>query len=238
MIGIVDSIDSSLLEHPLSSVLKSAISVALWGASQDGVQHQHLSIPHLTLSDAYWAYYSRECKRALHDSGRHVAVRTHRDVIHCSNFIKADAQRKDIKVALRSKFTTAHADEDQMLDNSIDLAASLLLMTSFSSHPYGFSGHTQLRWSNSDSRLRDFVHDYFDPSAAQITSKEGVKLERIFTVTNLCRIAGLEIVWTDNLVDHLRLSDDDSRVHVFHHASFLDIQKQRYVCPGSNQDSP
>jgi hypothetical protein len=40
-------------------------------------------------------------------------------------------------------------------------------------------------------------------------------------------MAGLEIVWTDNLADHLRLTDDDTKVHIFHHASFLEIQRTR-----------
>jgi hypothetical protein len=31
------------------------------------------------------------------------------------------------------------------------------------------------------------------------------------------------------LVDHLRLTDDDRRVHVFHHASFLYVQQQRFT---------
>ena len=33
-------------------------------------------------------------------------------------------------------------------------------------------------------------------------------------------------MWTDNLADHLRLTDDDKRVHIFHHASFLEAQRE------------
>ncbi|KAJ6787104.1 hypothetical protein PWT90_07225 [Aphanocladium album] len=31
------------------------------------------------------------------------------------------------------------------------------------------------------------------------------------------------------MLDHLRLTDDDQRVHIFHHASFLEVQKHSIV---------
>lgn len=243
--------DSSLLTQSLSPALQLAISLELWDALQGNLQHQHVNSSRPVLSDAYWAYYIRECRRALHDGGRHIALRTHQDVAHCAGLIKADRRRDDINDALRTKLNKAHADEDKkedgeedkdededeeedkmlndQLNNSIDLVASLLLMITFGSQANSFSGHTELGWRSSDGNLKDLVRHYFDPNAAQVMSKEGVKLERTFTATNLCRIAGLEIVWTDNLVDHLRLSNDDSRVHIFHHVSFLKVQKQRFA---------
>lgn len=53
-------------------------------------------------------------------------------------------------------------------------------------------------------------------------SKFSVKLEKLFNAYNLSRIAGIEIVWTSNLSDHLRRQEDDTRVAVFHHAFFLE----------------
>lgn len=233
--------DTSRLTQSPSPALQLAISLELWDALQGTLQYQHLSSPRPVLSDPYWAYYTRECTRALYDGGQHVALRTHKDVVHCAGLIKADRRRDDINDALRTKLSQRLADEDEKqakkddeelqekLDNSINLVASLLLMITFGSQTNSFSGHTELSWRSPDGSLRDLVRGYFDPGVAQVMSKEGVKLERIFTAANLCRIAGLEIVWTDNLVDHLRLSNDDSRVHIFHHVSFLNVQKQRYV---------
>ena len=42
---------------------------------------------------------------------------------------------------------------------------------------------------------------------------------------NVERIGGLRIIWTSNLADHLRLHDDDTRLSIFHHATFLHYQK-------------
>ncbi|KAH6980077.1 hypothetical protein EDB82DRAFT_278293 [Fusarium venenatum] len=212
-------LDSSLLDLPLPQLTKTTITSEYW-ASQH--QDQRLNSVDFDLQ-SFWTYYNKECARALHNGGRYVALRSHRDVVDCIHKLKSGMLRHDIKEELREKLTTLHDNEDEMLDNSIDLAASLLLMMSFCSFTYGFSGRSHLRWSHGS--LESSVSDYFDPGAAQV-SKENVKMEKIFTARNLCRIAGLDIVWTDNLVDHLRLTDDDQRVHIFHHASFLYVQQQ------------
>jgi hypothetical protein len=39
----------------------------------------------------------------------------------------------------------------------------------------------------------------------------------------------MEIEWADNLADHLRLTDGDKKVAIFHHASFLECQLKKYV---------
>jgi len=54
-----------------------------------------------------------------------------------------------------------------------------------------------------------------------------VKLEKIFNARNLGRIAGIEIEWTKNLADHLRLIDEDRKVAIFHHATYLECQLKK-----------
>ncbi|KAM0380101.1 hypothetical protein ACHAO7_002752 [Fusarium culmorum] len=215
-------LDSSLLDLPLPQLTKTTIAGEYW-ASQH--QAQRLNSVDVDLQ-SFWTYYNKECARALHNGGRYVALRSHRDVVDCIHKLKSGMLRNDIKEELREKLTAPHDNEEEMLDNSIDLAASLLLMMSFCSFAYGFSGRSHLRWSHGS--LESFVAAYFDPGAAHL-AKENVKMEKIFTARNLCRIAGLDIVWTDNLADHLRLTDDDRRVHIFHHASFLHVQQQRFT---------
>ncbi|KAK7415744.1 hypothetical protein QQX98_005657 [Neonectria punicea] len=216
------ALDASLLDLPLSQLTKTTISSEYWAYHQD----QRLNSVEIDLQ-SFWTYYNKECARALHNGGRYVALRSHRDVADCIHKLKSGMLRDDIKEDLREKLTTFHDNEDEMLDNSIDLAASLLLMMSFSSFAYGFSGRSHLNWTHGS--LESFVSAYFDPGTAAHLAKENVKIEKIVTARNLCRIAGLDIVWTDNLVDHLRLTDDDRRVHVFHHASFLEVQRQRFA---------
>ncbi|KAH6613527.1 hypothetical protein F5144DRAFT_406763 [Chaetomium tenue] len=41
----------------------------------------------------------------------------------------------------------------------------------------------------------------------------------------------MKICWTTNIVDHLRLSDDDQTVFIFHHAMFLRYQRGLATSP-------
>ncbi|KAK4461478.1 hypothetical protein QBC42DRAFT_270086 [Cladorrhinum samala] len=244
---------------PLSDPVKAAISKSFWGhdpALLQTTQRLHSSGSKSRINlDPYFAYYTKQCRHALHDGGRHVATRTHADIVSCADMLKTNMTRREIRdaIAVRSKLgskSPRHPNASEMIDSSIDLSASLLLMTNFGSCSYGFSGKARLSWESESepepeprpqhalapppphqSSLRDFLEAYFAPdppshasSLSSSTVTETVKLEKIFKASNLCRIAGLRIVWTDNLADHLRLSDDDTRVHIFHHASFLQAQ--------------
>lgn len=68
--------------------------------------------------------------------------------------------------------------------------------------------------------MQSFVANNFN--APQALSREHVKLEKVFIGRNLRRIAGINIVWTDNLADHLRMLEHDTQVAIFHHGFFLD----------------
>lgn len=172
---------------------------------------------------SYWQYFRQKCENALRDQGRHVALRTHRDVVDVARQIKADAPRSALKDVLRSKLTNTYANEDEMLENSVNLATSLLLMIDCGSIGLVFSRKTEISWT--DGSIRDCLETHF--SEAPVLSHNNVKLQKNFTARNLCRIAGMGIIWTDNLIDHLRLTEDDTKVHIFHHASFLDYQRER-----------
>ncbi len=70
--------------------------------------------------------------------------------------------------------------------------------------------------------LSDFIETRFNQP--QVLSYHQVKLPKNFNAWSINVIGGLQIDFTDNLGDHLLLVDDDTRVLVFHHASFLECQ--------------
>lgn len=210
-------LDSSLLS--LHARAQREVTYLFWGDASDHVGQTNSSDSNLT---PYWKFYSEECRHALNDGGRHIAIRTHSDVVRIAAQLQAGQSRSDIKDSIRARLTSPHDNEDEILDNSVDLVSGLLLMTHCGTSPYGFSGRSELRWAQGS--LRDHVARYF--SVPPVLGHERVKLDKTFTGPNLSRIAGLEIVWTDNLIDHLRMSDDDTRVHIFHHAAFLECQRR------------
>lgn len=173
----------------------------------------------------YWDFYSCECRRALQDGGRHVQARTHQDILDIVAALQAGQTRSEIQSVLRSKLKHRHSDEVKLVDQSINVAVSLLLMIACGDIAYGFSGGQQLDWET--GTLKDCVASQFSKTLA--LGHAGVKLQRIFNAFNLRSITGIEIAPTSNLLDHLRLTHDDTKLHVFHYASFLKLQSGRYV---------
>jgi hypothetical protein len=72
-------------------------------------------------------------------------VRTHRDIIFIAQHLKADSSREEVRDVLSSKLSDPRpANENELIESSIDLAARLMLMMEFGGHQYGFSGHKKL----------------------------------------------------------------------------------------------
>ncbi|KAF2190101.1 hypothetical protein K469DRAFT_23454 [Zopfia rhizophila CBS 207.26] len=214
-----------LQKTPIDAQTRSEIINNLW-SQKPSLQLQQGDLDW----DSYFTYYTKQCNHALYDRGRHISSRTHHDVVDIAQQLEDLSSKDVIKQNLRSNLTSPNLpNENELLESSIDLASRLLLMMDIGVVQYGFSGRRQLVWSTGS--LRDFLNGYF--SQSQVLGHDNVKLERMFTARNLGRIAGIQIEWTDNLADHLRIIDDeDKRVAIFHHASFLKWQNSKLFPDG------
>ena len=81
-------------------------------------------------------------------------------------------------------------------------------------------GQVSRNWTHGS--LRDFIKSTF-PNTQELSNN--VKLERLFTARNIEWVADIQIIWTSNLADHLQLEDDDTKVRLFSHASFLELHR-------------
>lgn len=207
------SISEGLLAQPHLTT-QHTIAQQLWGSCDIKIG-----------LEAYWAFYNRQRDHALHDSGRHIQTRTHADVLETVHLLKAGKSRSEIRDVLRPKFTKQHENELELLDNSIDLAANILLMIDFADLHYGFSGRQRLDWEHGS--LQATLRAFFDKPP--VLGHEGTKLPRLFNAVSLRNIAGVAVRPTNNLLDHLRLTHDDTELLVFHNASFLKRQSNTYV---------
>ncbi|KAF1993424.1 hypothetical protein P154DRAFT_625433 [Amniculicola lignicola CBS 123094] len=181
--------------------------------------------------NAFFSYYTDACTHTLHDHGQHISIRTHRDVCAIAQQLAASRSKEEIKEGLRTQLTDrarAREDEDRMLEGSVNLAARILAMMDFGTLEMGFSGRSQIAWA--DESLKCRVHSYFNVSPD--CSAEGLRLEGTFTARNIEHIAGIEVAWTNNLADHLKLVEDDKKVRIFHHASFLKWQQSQIFPDG------
>ena len=217
----------SLRELPLRSfptcqVTRREIINSLWGLSSDP---SHKTLTNINY-DSYFSYYIEQCNLALHDGERHISSKSHQDIIDIAAKIRSQVKHEDLKVWLTSALPSPRLkNEEEQINGSIDLAARLLSMINIGELHYVFLGRKPLMWS--ENSLERWIKDHFD--TPRDLDNEHVKLEKIFIAPNFGRIARIEIQFTSNLSDHLRLSEDDKKVAIFHHASFLTSQRDRYV---------
>jgi hypothetical protein len=213
------SLDSPFQSSPIFAHTQSEIIEQFWGSNALPKQ-LHNGEAGLGLNlDLYFNYYTYQCGLALHDGGRHVSARTHQHIIDIVQLFKKPLTRDALTQLLPMP---SSPNEGEKRHGSVDLAARLLLMIDIGSLQYGFSGRKQLVWDRSS--LKDFVHDHF--SVPPTLGHGHVKLEKMFNARNLGQIAGVEILWTNNLTDHLRMIDEDKKLYIFHHASFLEYQQK------------
>lgn len=202
-------------DFPVSSQLKQQIISKIFANSGNITEL-------IRNSHSYFSYYQRrieECENSL--------TQTHLQITELITILKDSTQTRDL---LQDALQTRVQEEElvnskDIIEESINLAVRLLFMV-----PTGgfatvgrsitLSGETKLSWS--DGTIRDLISKELVP---QNSIKERVKLERIFNAANLEQIGGIEVRWTSNFADHLRMRDDDKAVEIFHYATFLKLHQ-------------
>jgi len=204
---------SSVYGLDISIQTKRSIINSLWDRQISAAAFTEIA----SRTDAYFQHYQTQCNLVRH--GNECLTRNHQDIIDIVRLLRAPgATREDIKSSLRSRLPELPLENvEDVLSNTIDLAVRLWLMVNIGDFRRILVPGRSLYWTQGS--LRDFITSEF---CKQNILKERVKLEKLFNAHNLGRIAGIEIVWTSNLADHLRMQDDDTRVAVFHHAFFLE----------------
>ena len=141
--------------------------------------------------------------------------------------------REWVKVLLRAKLLGPDAgnSEDEVLGEIVYLAVRLWLMIDVGKLQHSLvPGQKPLLWER--GTLKSFIEERFGlPTGSNPNRIVRVKLDRPFTARNLERIVGVQIVWTDNLSDHLRLTMDDTQIAIYHYATFLEHHKDSTVFP-------
>ncbi|KAL1961549.1 hypothetical protein VTN77DRAFT_1611 [Rasamsonia byssochlamydoides] len=214
----------------ISAELQATIAHSLWGNPPKRLFNGEPS-SELELGP-YFAYYTDQCNQALHDGGRSTSARVHRDILDIANRLKEPMERDVVRQYVPCNGSDGVSNDLEMRDGSINLAARLLLMMNFGRYRYAISGRKELQWT--EGSMRQFLEGHF--GTPPTPGNKDVKLEKAFNARNLNRIAGLEIVATSNLADHLRLINDDRAVEIFHHVSFLEYQREESLFPDGFMD--
>ncbi len=106
---------------------------------------------------------------------------------------------------------------DDLCTRLTDVAIGMWLMVIVTRLPGDVSYDEPIIWPPYESQ-EALLRRQFSP---EYHSEDSVKLPQTFTAAHLEQIAGIEVVWTSNLADHLLLKDDDTKLMLFHQASIL-----------------
>ena len=203
-----DVLHTDLHVLPLSQESKHEFARQLWNYSLPLENFQPQCF------DAYFRYYEEQCKTAV-----------------CDNLEDTKSHRQIVNIARSLLPSTRDApggqpflDPGQLDDGEkywLFFAVRIYTMVDVGGLRQGFTfGQIPRAWTSGS--LEDFFKSTF-PNKRELA--DDVKLERLFNARNLDRIAGIRIIWTTNLADHLELEDDDTSVKLFSHASFLELHR-------------
>ena len=218
-----DALDKSLQDHIISS---------LWPSQEN------------THPSVYLKYLQLECETWTR-SATTFAVETYRDFLDLVDHLKRnrhaprnspivlgffprlsstqerlpsplqDTSRQSLHLPLRDRYASC---ESAIAEASIFLVVRLWLMLNVGPLDTDtFVPGTSLEWPE-DQSLDDVIKGCFQ------TADLGPKVSQWRTSLNASsieRIGGFEIIWTDNLADHLYLSEENDTISVYHHVQVL-----------------
>lgn len=204
--------DESFLGCPISETMRARMLRECWKACEPNDRQ----FP--DMKSCFDSYPSR-CRPYLHDGGLHVSIKTYSELIELTTYILEGSSRKNVVAKALPACQNNPTIDNQAGDTAVALCVALLFMVDIGSHRFRISDSTTLFWP-ADQTFRQAVAQHFQSQKATLQS-ENARLGKLFTARNLKMIGGLKIEWTNNLVDHLRLADDDKTVFIFHSVSFL-----------------
>jgi hypothetical protein len=216
--------------------LSDALGLPLTTQARTEFIRQLWTEPHYTLRatsssdlnwNAYFNFYNRECNEALANERQHFCARTHGDLLLIAQLLQTEADKDKVMYRTRTIFGQMHnqtsEEEERILEGFVKLATRIVAMISAETLPNEVSGQRSILWNC--KTLEEAVYDHFKEGVDVDT--ESATLGTDFTARNINRVAKIGIIWTDNLVDHLRLMESDRKLCVFHHASFLKHMRHR-----------
>ncbi|KAL2356585.1 hypothetical protein BJ546DRAFT_838594 [Cryomyces antarcticus] len=201
----------------LSDPAKEAIIASLWKT------HPIRPITIATF-DSYFNYYQVQC-HASHEA-KHAAA-THRDILDIVDHISRHSDQS--KEMLQASLQIAHPRLGTLPDklgNSIELAVRLWLMIEIRTSAPGPEEYLSLQpaipWPERYSVAELVRHHFTTSPPAYVTGK--MRFSKLLNARNLTKIGGFQLLWTDNLLDHLAIKEEKGICVYFHAAVMQQIR--------------
>ncbi|KAL9607321.1 MAG: hypothetical protein Q9167_007755 [Letrouitia subvulpina] len=181
--------------------------------------------------ESYFAQYSNLCNLAVLRN-RQIGLLTHGQLLETISQLRNPAWPREtthIIVALVIKESQTNVDKE-FAETLIDLAASVWSSIAIGKFPGDISYDEPIEWRQGALFTRPSDPEFSGSLIGKqfpdhLATNEVVKLPQSFTAAYLEKVGGIQIRWTNNLADHLRLRDDDTKLMLFHQVSALRLHK-------------
>ncbi|EMD86405.1 hypothetical protein COCC4DRAFT_22623 [Bipolaris maydis ATCC 48331] len=228
------ALNANAVETPLTSEQRRELIQKLW---------PHLQKPPSSDNDlhgwqAYFQHYSDEVRSAIEsDGGVNTTVRMHEDVIAIASSLEQRVAKHVIKkeLFLLDTQNRSSAEKERMAEGSIKLVVRLLYMVDIGPVSQNhIPSLTYVPWVEEKYDVGTVLSQHFQKSKEDAGK---VRFDSKFSAYNLERLAGVKIVWTNNLADHLRLVEDDTKLCIFHQTTFLKSQDGTAIPEGLAEET-
>ncbi len=205
------------LLNPVSPDIKQQIASTFFIATYKASE--------ISIWEDFFDYYERELKSlslGVFSPKKiipRLAAQSHEDIIYICGVLSAsrDLKKCEIREKVRARFPGA---DDTGIERSLDLTVRLWLMLNVCDEKSTrVSSKASMRW-NASCQLNDVISSQFQPSTLHLKSREK-RISPSFTASNMVRVCGLRLQWTDSLDDHLRLDRRRKELWIFPYKDFL-----------------
>ncbi|RDW63327.1 hypothetical protein BP6252_10872 [Coleophoma cylindrospora] len=222
----VNPLKSSLRTITTTNDLERVVVNALWGTSWSPREYANHQAAYSTY---YSGIYQPLCRAACSGDWR-IPDYTHEDVISIINSLKLTNDKKnDVLKDIPHAVNLSPSQSER----AVNLAAGLLVPLNFDGIGGARPGK-RISWEP-EKTLKQTIDEEFqvlsnqavpaNPVCATCTST--IKFPRKFGLWDLKFIAGFNIVWTNSLLDHLSVVDEENQitVYIFHQVSILELHQ-------------
>ena len=210
--GRKDPLDWTFASGPLPRQTRQAIIKEIFQVDLIDQQFQQCD----SFSAFFTDWYDEQCETAASD----VSAKTHREILTILATLQVAVSAQTPRAAAIDSLCSRGEDRCKV-GASVDLAARLWLSAAVGSFKHAWTPGYRIAWHDTQC-LKVAIQQTLSSTKLH---NETVKLPKIFNAANLERITGIQVVWTSNLADHLALKDEDTKVMLFHQASFLELHK-------------
>jgi hypothetical protein len=215
------------MEEESSDLQLDSFVESLWGPFLEKQRYFNGDIVAHVAPDhsAYLDYFRRQWDLIARQSdGRYVTVKCHQDVQDIARRVLDGEGRR----AVLDWLLHSHQDQELSVEraeeacaSSLNLVARLISMLKIGKVKHQSNPRGTLDWK--EGSIHDFISEHF--AEAPVLSCDGVRLPKAFDAWSIDKIGGIDIEFTNNLADHL-LFVGDSKILIFHQATFLEFQQR------------